>query len=256
MDPKQTNRQNLSLDQIAQLDAYDARKQQVDLLGKVNSQLSELKDLIQADVSTDKNEAARGLLTEVVSGLKELSAKPGPEPVDLSPVVNAIKDLAANLDIPAPVSEFKPDIHVDAPAVNVPAIDTTGVESVLRSDLPKAMGDLLKKLPKPAPVVIPDNSKLLQSIISTLEQVRDRPIPIPTPPSNVGILANNGQVSTANPLPMVGAFAIPHYTNGAVAYPDAVTEVYSFYLGASLVATVTITYVDATKAQMATWSIT
>jgi|GEM_PF-5650046 len=37
------------------------------------------------------------------------------------------------------------------------------------------------------------------------------------------------------------------FDNVSVAYPDSITEVYSFKLGNKVVATVTLTYTDSTK---------
>jgi len=48
-------------------------------------------------------------------------------------------------------------------------------------------------------------------------------------------------------LSMQPGFNIPPYTAVYGEYPDTVTEIYTYYDGATLVATVTAIYTDATK---------
>lgn len=45
------------------------------------------------------------------------------------------------------------------------------------------------------------------------------------------------------------------YDNGDVAYPDAVTHVYTFRLSAATVAVVTLVFTDATYAKLSTFAV-
>lgn len=56
---------------------------------------------------------------------------------------------------------------------------------------------------------------------------------------------------------VVGTASVPSdYDSANIAYPNAVTEVYSYYKLAELIKTVTITYTDASKAKISSWTIT
>jgi hypothetical protein len=64
-----------------------------------------------------------------------------------------------------------------------------------------------------------------------------------------------------NPFPIANAAALitVPYDSGTVAYPDPVTEVYSFKQGGisgTVVAIITLIYVDSTKARLASWEKT
>lgn len=54
----------------------------------------------------------------------------------------------------------------------------------------------------------------------------------------------------------VGTASVPaDYDQANIAYPNAVTEIYRYYKAAVLVKTVSITYTDATKANISSWTI-
>lgn len=55
---------------------------------------------------------------------------------------------------------------------------------------------------------------------------------------------------------VVGTAAAPAvYDSATVTYPDMVTEIYRYYLGATLLKTVTITYTTAAKTNISGWTI-
>ena len=50
--------------------------------------------------------------------------------------------------------------------------------------------------------------------------------------------------------------AVPaYYTNGFVSYPSTIQEIYTFYEGSTLLRTITINYVDASKEKIDSWVI-
>ncbi len=63
----------------------------------------------------------------------------------------------------------------------------------------------------------------------------------------VGVVDSSGNLID----PSSGGFSLPQYDYFSVAYPDSLTEIYSFYQGGSggtLVSMVTIVYTDTSKA--------
>jgi len=52
------------------------------------------------------------------------------------------------------------------------------------------------------------------------------------------------------------AIAPADYTSATVAYPTPVSEVYTYFKGATAVKTVTITYTNAAKTNISSWVIT
>lgn len=55
---------------------------------------------------------------------------------------------------------------------------------------------------------------------------------------------------------VIGTAAAPAvYNSATVSYPDSVTEVYRYYLDATLLKTVTITYTTSAKAFISGWTI-
>jgi hypothetical protein len=55
----------------------------------------------------------------------------------------------------------------------------------------------------------------------------------------------------------VGSASVPaDYDSATVAYPDAVTEVYTYLKGASVVKVVTVTYTTSAKTYISGWTIT
>ena len=141
------DRSKLSVDQLAQLEQYEANKKQLEALEGIGKKLQSVVVAIQAQQS--KGEKGTGdlgtLLMDIRESLDELKDKEDPEQPDFSkPVVDALSKLEKAITASVKGIDVKPQVNVDA---KTPEVDLSGVEKVLGT-LPKAFDKAVKSIPK------------------------------------------------------------------------------------------------------------
>lgn len=124
-------------------------------INDIASMTQEIIGLMDDDKKTSTKTVADlgALLMDIRESLTTLSDKKDPETPDYAkPVVEAVSKLEkaltgalSSVDV-KPV--FKPNISVNAPQVNAPEVDLTGVEKVIKNDLSKAFTQAIKLIPK------------------------------------------------------------------------------------------------------------
>lgn len=98
--------------------------------------------------------------------LKETFEKFGKSIIDIQSAVEKI-------EVPQPNIEFKPDIKVKAPEV-----DLTGLENLLRTELPKIFAELIKAIPKQKPLNLQPLDEKFDKIIGLLTSIKDKKMPM------------------------------------------------------------------------------
>lgn len=206
----EVDRRKLTPDQVAQLDQYQADQDQLQAIKNLGDVLEHLT--IAVTEGNDQGQAATDqfgpLLVHIKETLDALKTKEDPQLPDYAkPVVDALSSLETSLKEAIAGIDTKPEVSLPAPVVNVdgPKIDLSKVASALKTDIPAAFEAAIKLVP-PAP----DNQPLVDELGKLgrlLEEVRDRPIPLPSMPSNVGLRSDGLVVSTTNPLPTTATFS-------------------------------------------------
>lgn len=164
-------------------------------LEKLNSQFTELKSLVVKlkpnDPTSEIQAAIADLCAQTIEAISKIEAK-----VDLKPTFTPDIKVAAPqippIKIPAPqVKVEAPIVHVPAPEVNVdvPPLDVRpiiGAINELRDLFPVSDFSGLESL--------------LKNVVSRLEEVRDRKIPVPQSPTSMTIsnLPTNQAVTIAD----------------------------------------------------------
>lgn len=112
-------------------------------------------------------------ITELVQMIAERET---PETPDFSaPIVDALDELGKTWSAAVRGMDIRPQVSVQAPEVNVPApqvdVDLSAVERVLKYELPKALEQAIKKIPK-TEVNVPQTD--LSSIEDSLREMLDK----------------------------------------------------------------------------------
>lgn len=84
-----------------------------------------------------------------------------------------IQSAVENIEVPQPNIEFKPDIKVKTPEV-----DLTGLENLLRTELPKIFAELVKAIPKQKPLDLKPLDEKFDKIIGLLTSIKDKKMPM------------------------------------------------------------------------------
>lgn len=249
MNPK-INPAKLTPEQRDKLEVYARAEAQLQTINDIASMTQEVVNILDDQKNDKKVDNLGVLLTDIRESLTAMKDKEDPETPDFSkPTVDAVKELQKELTKAISKIDTKPQIKVDAPAVNVspPSVDLKGVERAV-DKLSGSFKDAIKLIKIPEN----DDSALTEIMSNVLDQlssidkgVRTKPqapntIKVTNPDgTNVG----GGKLVTV-PFDYVG-----------VAYPNSTTETYTYKTGGSggtTVATVTVVYTDATKANIST----
>jgi len=182
MDPQNINYKNLDPKTKKLLIEVEKRSPENLKLRVINDIATMVQEVIGL-MDTGKKTSAKTvsdlgtLLMDIRESLTTLTSKQDPETPDYAkPVVEAVskleKALTASLNAVDVKPVFKPNISVNAPqvAVNAPEVDLTGVEKILKSDLPKAFEKAIKLIPK-VDIPVPDNQPLLDVWAGISEQL-------------------------------------------------------------------------------------
>lgn len=241
------NKATLTPEQRDKLEKYQQAETQLQTLEDIAKMTQEIINIVDDSGNVDKIGTLLIDIRETLGGLRD---KEAPETPDYAkPVVDAVSKLEKALSASIKGIDVKPQIKVDAPAVNVspPSVDLKGVEKAV-DKLSGSFKDAIKLIKIPEN----DDSALTEIMSNVLDQlssidkgVRTKPqapntIKVTNPDgTNVG----GGKLVTV-PFDYVG-----------VAYPNSTTETYTYKTGGSggtTVATVTVVYTDATKANIST----
>lgn len=163
----------LTEEQRQALETYQQREDQLQALEDIAKMTQEVVNILD-DKSKDKSVDNLGvLLTDIRESLSALKDKEAPETPDYAkPVVEAVSKLEKALSASIKGINFKPEIKVDAPAVNVspPGVDLKGVERAV-SGLSKSFQDAIKQIPK-TEIPEQDFSPLLEAWEGISEQLQ------------------------------------------------------------------------------------
>lgn len=175
----------LTEEQRQALETYQQREDQLQALEDIAKMTQEVVNILD-DQKKDKSVSNLGvLLTDIRESLSALKDKEAPETPDYAkPVVEAVSKLEKALSASIKAINLKPEIKVDAPAVNVspPGVDLKGVERAV-SGLSKSFQDAIKQIPK-TEIPEQDYSPLLEAWQGISEQLasidtatRMKPVP-------------------------------------------------------------------------------
>lgn len=221
MDNKTIDRRNLTPEQVALLDQYKTSKEQLQVLSDIAVMSQELIHLFDDLQSRGKQDSKSmgALLTDMRESLASLNAKEAPEMPDYAkPIVASMSKLEK-----AVVAAVKamPDVKVDIPKIEAPQvtvdspnIDLSGIEKIIKADIPKAFKDAIGSIPKP---VRQDNSDMLSRLDEMLVKlaeidtgVRMKPQPgtmkVTNPDgSSIGSIPAEVEITndTGNPIPVI-----------------------------------------------------
>jgi hypothetical protein len=162
---------------LAQWEKNSPANKQVGALEDLSATLEQL--IITLEKGQDSGEGSLkelgAVLLDIRASMATLSKKEAPDAPDYAgPVVGAVSQLEGALTAALKAldvkPEFKPNIHVDAPQVNVSPsdVDLSGVERVLRTELPKAFATAISALPETPDT---DLSPLLEALARISEQL-------------------------------------------------------------------------------------
>lgn len=159
----------LTPEQRDQLDAYNAQQKQLTILQDIADMTQDM--LMEGDKEKKSTQKAvddmGALLMDIRESLKSLNSKETPESPDFAkPVVEAVAKLEKTLG----KIEVKPSVTVSTPEVNVPKLDLTEFNKVLKTDMPKAFDAAIKGLKIPE-IPKTDNSDLLAAWEGISEQL-------------------------------------------------------------------------------------
>ena len=159
----------LTEDQRARLEAYEAQQKQLTILQDIADMTQDM--VMEGDKEKKFTQKAvddmGALLVDMRESLKSLESKEDPESPDIAkPIVEAVAKLEKALN----KIEVKPSVTVSAPDVNVPKVDLTEFNKLLRTEIPSAFEKAIKSIPK-VEVSPPDNSELLEAWEGISEQL-------------------------------------------------------------------------------------
>lgn len=212
------------------------------MMQEVSSTLSE-----KPDDSHDKKIGA--ILVDMRESLSAIKSKEDPEIPDFSkPILEGLskleKALTAAVDNIDMKPQFNPNIQVDTPNVNISAPDLSGVEKILKADIPKAFKAAIALIPENPEMPTTDLTKLenlLSGMTEQLESIDTASRMKPQFPSTLKVTNPDGSGVA------MGRLVTEKFDKIEASYPTTSTEVYDYSYQSATVAQVTVTYTDATK---------
>lgn len=123
-----------------------------EIVKKTQLVVSELNNL---QVKDEKNSGNMGsLLIDIRESLDNMAAQEAPEAIDYStPIVDAVLKLEKALNASIKTIDVKPNVNVASPNVkiDVPKLDLSKIEKILKTDIPKAFQLAIKSIPSETP---------------------------------------------------------------------------------------------------------
>jgi len=174
------DKSKLTEEQREKLEAYEHSQAMLQAMQDTAAMLQELIDVTDDGTkNTSRLEALGAILTDSREQLIKLNAKEAPEAPDYAkPVVEAL----TKLEKAVKSIEVKPEVKVDAPQVNVDTpsvdVDLSGIEKILKTDIPKAFKEAIASMPE---LEIPEAPDRWDDVIKWLKDidtgVRMKPAP-------------------------------------------------------------------------------
>ena len=188
---------------LAKLKEWESKKpenQQLQVLADIAVIAQELvnvaDDTQKATEDVSKQLSSLGaVLDDSRQHLMDIKKKEAPESPDYAkPVVAVLDRVLAEIKKQELKPVFKPDIKVSTPEVRVPDIDLTGIEKLLKTEVPKAFKEAIKLIPK-TEIPEQDDSELqdlVKQLIGVTEEVRDKRVPLPAFPKQMVVTNEDG----------------------------------------------------------------
>ena len=164
--------------------------------------LEDIADMVQEALTKlaengveDKLNDIGVILTDTREQLMKLNDREDPDYPDFSkPIIVALQKLETAINSIEVKPEFKPSFTPEfkpefKPDIKVAAPDLKGIEAILRGDIPKAFLEAIKTIPST------DNTPIheyLEALTKVMEEVRDKPIPIPQFPNKISVVNTDG----------------------------------------------------------------
>jgi hypothetical protein len=242
------------IEKVKKWDANKPDAQQVSALHDLQAVLEHLVITMTEghDSSEETTKSLGAILVDIRESIKALNDKETPTAPDYTAsVVTAVNQLERKLSSAIAAvdvrPEFTPNINVDAPKVTVttPKIDLSGVEKILKNDLPQALATAIEAIPEaPDAVDISPLTDILTQMSEKLSSIDTASRMKPQAPSQLKVTNPDGSLA--------GAPFIDFQWDFFTLTQTTLTDVYVFYLGdASILGkrmkTVTITYTDSGK---------
>lgn len=168
MNPK-INPAKLTPEQRDKLEVYARAEAQLQTINDIASMTQEVVNILDDQKKDKKVDNLGVLLTDIRESLTAMKDKEDPETPDFSkPTVEAVKELQKELTKAISKIDTKPQIKVDAPAVNVspPSVDLKGVEKAV-DKLSGSFKDAIKLIKIPEN----DDSALTEIMSNVLDQL-------------------------------------------------------------------------------------
>lgn len=179
MNPKTDNR-NLTTDQQAQVEQWQVEHDQLQKMEDMAAILQDIATTVaESKTSGDKSTTNFAtLLMDMRESLDALKNKQDPTTPDFStPVVNAVDKLEKAFTSALGGLDVKPNVNVAAPNVSVdaPQVDLKGIESVLKTDIPKAFKQAIAAIPQPEKEAPLDLQPVLERLAAIETAARMKP---------------------------------------------------------------------------------
>lgn len=197
------------LDKIQQIESRKPANQQLQVLADIATMMQELINLADDEKEAKESDVEQfgAVLLDIRESLKAIKDREDPESQDYAtPVVEAVSNLEKSfskalekIDIKPVVNVPKQDIKVAAPNVNVaaPKIDLSGVEKLLKNDIPKAFQEAIKLIPK-TEVAIPEAPDRWDEVLQWLQSIDTATRLKPQPGTMKVTTSTGGSVADVN----------------------------------------------------------
>jgi hypothetical protein len=167
---------------IQEIESRKPENQQLKVLADIATMMQELINLADDEKEAKESDVEQigAVLLDIRESLKAIKDREDPESDDYAtPVVEAVSrleksfsDALKKIDIKPVVNVPKQDVKVAAPIVNVdaPRIDLSGIEKLLKNEVPKAFQEAIKLIPK-TDVVIPEATDRWDEMFDWLKSI-------------------------------------------------------------------------------------
>jgi hypothetical protein len=173
MDEQKVDYSKLPPDLLKKLTEAEKRSPQYQQLQAIQDIADMVQELLNelADNKQEKTwEKMGALLTDMRTSLHELNHKEAPDSPDYStPIVKALNQLEQAFTKELKRIDISPKVQVGSPNVTVPKPDLSGIEKLLKQEVPKAFKAAIALIPAPEK---DDNSDLLEAFAGISEQLQ------------------------------------------------------------------------------------
>lgn len=241
------------LEEVSKRKPANRQVQILEDMANMNQELINLLDDGNKDSKSFRGDLAPVLL-DMRASLETLRGKEAPKPKDhAKPVVDRLDKLEKAI-VKALPKDKPQEVKVNAPKVDIspPDVDLKGVEKLLKTHIPKAFEKAISKIPEvqvPA-VDFSEVIEVLHEMSIKLSEIDTATRMKPIAPSRVQVTNPDG-----SNIVDAGKLVTEKYDYVDVQQTSATVETYVYKeggAGGTTVATVTMTYTDATKDEIDT----